>query len=81
MCRLSLESFPDAHPPRHRSHDYFNPRRRVTEQCVYVAMNGLMAEIIEGHIRLHVVDPDTHPTSEQSKAAQELIDLVRAYLK
>jgi DNA-binding FrmR family transcriptional regulator len=43
--------------------------------------NGLMAEIIEGHIRFHVVDPDQDPTSEQARAAQELIDLVRSYLR
>jgi len=45
------------------------------------AINGLMAEIIEGHIRHHVVDPDQHPTSEKAKAAQELIDVLKAYLK
>ncbi len=45
------------------------------------AINGLMAEVIEGHIRHHVVDPDRQPTSEQSRAAQELIDVVKAYLK
>ena len=42
------------------------------------AMNGLMAEIIEGHIRYHFVDPDKHPTSGQPRAAQELIDVVKA---
>lgn len=45
------------------------------------AIHGLMAEVIEGHIRYHVVDPDQHPTSEKAKAAQELIDVVKAYLK
>jgi DNA-binding FrmR family transcriptional regulator len=45
------------------------------------AMNGLMAEVLEGHVRFHVVDPDRNPTSAQAKAAQELIDVVRAYLK
>ncbi len=45
------------------------------------AINGLMAEIIEGHIRFHVVDPDHQPTSEKSRAAQELIDVVKTYLK
>jgi DNA-binding FrmR family transcriptional regulator len=45
------------------------------------AINGLMAEIIEGHIRLHVVDPDRDPTSEQARATQELIDVVKSYLK
>ena len=41
------------------------------------AFNGLMGEIIEGHIRDHVVDQDREPTSEQTKAALELIDVIR----
>jgi DNA-binding FrmR family transcriptional regulator len=45
------------------------------------AINGLMAEVIEGHIRFHVVNPDQSPTSEQARAAQELIDVVKTYLK
>ncbi|MBI2435007.1 MAG: metal/formaldehyde-sensitive transcriptional repressor [Candidatus Hydrogenedentes bacterium] len=45
------------------------------------AINSLMAEIIEGHIRYHVVDPDRKPNSETARAAQEVIDVVRAYLK
>ena len=45
------------------------------------AMNSLMAEVIEGHIRFHVVNPDTRPTSVQAKATQELIDVLRTYLK
>jgi DNA-binding FrmR family transcriptional regulator len=45
------------------------------------AINGLTAEIIEGHIRFHVVDPDQQPTSDQSRAAQQLIDVIKAYLK
>jgi len=45
------------------------------------AINGLMAEIIEDHIRFHVVDPERQPTSEQALAAQEVIDVVNAYLK
>ncbi len=45
------------------------------------AINALMAEIIEGHIRYHVVDPDRRPNTEKAKAAKELIDVVKAYLK
>jgi DNA-binding FrmR family transcriptional regulator len=45
------------------------------------AINGLTAEIIEGHIRFHVVNPDQQPTSEQARSAQELIDVIKAYLK
>lgn len=45
------------------------------------AMNGLMAEVMEDHIRLHVVDPATDPDPERAKGAAELIDVVRTYLK
>ncbi|MEP6618161.1 MAG: metal/formaldehyde-sensitive transcriptional repressor [bacterium] len=45
------------------------------------AINGLMAEILEDHIRYHVVDPDLDPTSDQAEATEQLVDLVRSYLK
>jgi DNA-binding FrmR family transcriptional regulator len=45
------------------------------------AIDGLMSEVLEGHIRFHVVDPDHHPTSERAMAAQELIDVIKMYLK
>jgi DNA-binding FrmR family transcriptional regulator len=45
------------------------------------AINALMAEIMEGHIRFHVVNPDRRPTSGQARAAQELIEVIRRYLK
>ncbi len=45
------------------------------------AMDSLMAEVIEGHIRFHIIDPDKRPTSGQAKAAQELMDVVRRYLR
>ena len=45
------------------------------------AINGLMAEILEDHIRFHVVDPVVDPTSVQAEATEQLVDLVRSYLK
>lgn len=44
------------------------------------AMDGLVSELIEEHIRSHVIDPNraTHP---QREAAEELIQVVRRYLK
>ncbi|HJU29692.1 MAG TPA: metal/formaldehyde-sensitive transcriptional repressor [Candidatus Binataceae bacterium] len=44
------------------------------------AMNSLMAEIIEDHIREHVVDPDRE-RGARAKGAEELIEIVQAYLK
>lgn len=45
------------------------------------ALNGLMAEVIEGHIRFHVLSPETKASSPEAEAAEELIDVVRTYLK
>jgi DNA-binding FrmR family transcriptional regulator len=45
------------------------------------ALNGLMAEVMEGHILFHVLSPDKGKNSPQMEAAEELIAVVRAYLK
>ena len=45
------------------------------------AINGLMAEVVEDHIRLHVADPDLARDQPKKSRAAELIDVVRAYLK
>jgi DNA-binding FrmR family transcriptional regulator len=45
------------------------------------AVNGLMAEVLEDHIRLHVVDPRRERDLKRARSADELIDVVRAYLK
>jgi DNA-binding FrmR family transcriptional regulator len=45
------------------------------------AITGLMAEVMEGHIRLHVVDPARERNSQRAESAQELIEVVHAYLK
>jgi DNA-binding FrmR family transcriptional regulator len=42
------------------------------------AINGLLAEIIEGHVEHHLADPMGRVRRD---AAQELLDVVRAYLK
>ena len=44
------------------------------------AMDSLMAEVIEGHIRFHVLDPK-HQNDEQARAADDLVDALRAYLR
>ena len=45
------------------------------------AMDALMAEVIEGHIRFHVLDPKISPTKEQTRAANDLVHALRVYLK
>ena len=43
-------------------------------------INSLMAEVLEDHIRLHLLSTDKSLTPPQ-ELAEDLIDLVRAYLK
>jgi FrmR/RcnR family transcriptional regulator, repressor of rcnA expression len=43
------------------------------------ALNSLMTEVIEDHIRVNVVDPARD--AERTRGADELIEAVQAYLK
>ncbi len=45
------------------------------------AMNGLMMEVIENHVLTYVANPSITNDAERAKSADELIDVVRAYLK
>jgi len=45
------------------------------------ALEGLMAEVIESHIRDHVADPKESPASARSRATEGLIDVLKAYLR
>ena len=45
------------------------------------AVHGLSAEVMEDHIRNHVVDPETDTDAERARGAAELIDVIRTYLK
>jgi len=45
------------------------------------AVNGLMAEVMEDHIRRHVVDPAHEPDRARAEGAEELIEAIRSYLK
>jgi DNA-binding FrmR family transcriptional regulator len=43
------------------------------------AIGALTAEVMEGHVRGHIADPDA--TSERSRAARQLIDVIKRYLR
>jgi FrmR/RcnR family transcriptional regulator, repressor of frmRAB operon len=45
------------------------------------ALDGFIAEVIEDHIREHMVDPKGGRESAQAVAAEELIEIVHQYLK
>jgi DNA-binding FrmR family transcriptional regulator len=45
------------------------------------AMAGLMAEVVQDHVRTHLVDAKKHPGALNSDAADQLLDVVRTYLR
>lgn len=45
------------------------------------AANGLMAEVMEDHIRTHVSDPASDRDRDRAKGAEQLIEVVQSYLK
>jgi DNA-binding FrmR family transcriptional regulator len=45
------------------------------------AMAGLMAEVVEDHVRTHLVDAEKYPNALNAEAAGQLLDVVRTYLK
>ncbi len=44
-------------------------------------MAGLMAEVVEDHVRSHLVDEAVHPGALNTEAAEQLLDVVRTYLR
>jgi DNA-binding FrmR family transcriptional regulator len=44
------------------------------------AINGLMGEVIEDHIRTNLLDPTLQPGAA-GDAADELVEVIRCYLK
>ncbi len=45
------------------------------------ALDGFIAEVIEDHIREHMVDPRAGPNDPLVAAAEELVEIVHQYLK
>ena len=55
---------------------------RVLQQATACrgALDGFIAEVIEDHIREHMVDPAAVAGDQRRQAADELIEIVHAYL-
>jgi FrmR/RcnR family transcriptional regulator, repressor of frmRAB operon len=45
------------------------------------ATAGLMAEVVEDHVRTHLVNAEKHPGALNTEAAEQLLEVVRAYMK
>jgi len=43
------------------------------------AIGSLTAEVIEGHVRSHIVDPDAD--SNKARAAKDLVEVIKTYVR
>jgi len=55
---------------------------RVLQQATACrgALNGFIAEVIEDHIREHMIDPKAARDDPRVEAAEELVSIVHSYL-
>jgi DNA-binding FrmR family transcriptional regulator len=55
----------------------------VLQQIVAIrgAMNALMTEVIEDHVRTHIASPAISSHAERAQGAEDLIEAVRSYLR
>lgn len=55
---------------------------RVLQQATACrgALDGFIGEVIEDHIREHLVDPDAPRSDPRVQAAEELVAIVHSYL-
>ena len=45
------------------------------------AINGMMAEVVEDHIQIHMMAANRTPSREETRAADELIDVLKSYIR
>ena len=45
------------------------------------AINSIMAEVVEDHIQAHMLGRDRKPSRAEVEAAEELLDVLRSYIK
>jgi DNA-binding FrmR family transcriptional regulator len=45
------------------------------------ALAGLMGEVVEDHVHMHLVDAEKYPGALDAKAADDLMAVIRTYLK
>lgn len=44
------------------------------------ALDGLVAEVVEDHIREHVIDPKAPRGDPRARAAEDLVEILHSYL-
>jgi DNA-binding FrmR family transcriptional regulator len=59
-----------------------NPCSTILQQATACrgALDGFIAEVIEDHIREHMMDPAAPRDDPRAQAAEELVEIVHSYL-
>ncbi len=52
-----------------------------TVASVRGALNGLMSELIEGHIREHILSDEGTTLLDRERAVEDVVEVVKRYLK
>ena len=65
-----------------RAVDNDNECARVLQQATACrgALEGFIAEVIEDHIREHMIDPQAPTSDPRVEAAEELVTIIHSYL-
>ena len=45
------------------------------------AINGIMAEVVEDHIGMHMIDSERKRSASEKRAADELLGVLRTYIR
>jgi len=45
------------------------------------ALNGMMAEVVEDHIQIHMIAASRKPARQEVEAANELVEVLRSYIR
>jgi len=45
------------------------------------AINGIMAEVVEDHILMHMIDEGRAQSRREAQAAGELVDVLKSYIR
>jgi DNA-binding FrmR family transcriptional regulator len=45
------------------------------------AINGMMAEVVQDHIQMHMMAANRKPSPQETQAADELIDVLKSYIR
>jgi DNA-binding FrmR family transcriptional regulator len=45
------------------------------------AIDGLLSEVLEDHVRFHIIDQKRHRDADPRDAGKEILDIIRMYLR